>query len=141
MRRLALLCLLAFAAPAGAAAPPAEVDALRGGTAIVRYAGDRADFVSVLRRARIDAVVLRELPFAAVRGPRALLTRVARLPLVRGVRVDRRVFFEGSAGRAPAPFRWALDAAPQDGPAEPAYDGSGVNVAVVDTGTDGLTPT
>ena len=137
MRRLALaLCLLA-AAPASAAAPRADLAALRGGTAIVQFAGGRAAFAATLRAAGVDAMVLRRLPFAAVRGPRALLARVARLASVRAVHMDRRVAFELHES-----VPMSYEGSPEKRAASLAagFDGRGVNVAVVDTGTDGLHP-
>ena len=133
MRRLALLCALFAAAPASAAAPRADLSALRAGTAIVQFSGERSAFTATLERAGLGGVVLRRLPFAAVRGSRSTLLRVARLPRVRAVRMDRRVIFESGAGTATSP--------PVAGElVSPLYDGTGVNVAVVDTGTDGLHP-
>jgi serine protease AprX len=142
MRRVLPVCLaLALAAlvggPAQAAAPAADLAGLSSGRAIVQFSGARAGFAAELRRAGLGAVVLRRLPFAAVRGARAELARAARLPAAVAATMDRRIRFElhesvpmafggGGAGRADALQR--------------GFDGRGVNVAVVDTGTDGLHP-
>ena len=137
MKRLALLFALLAAAPASAATPRADLAALHRGTAIVQFSGSRAAFVARLERAGLGGVVLRRLPFAAVRGPRALLLRVARLPRAVAAHMDRRVEFELHES-----IPMTYEGSPEKRAASVAagYDGRGVNVAVVDTGTDGLHP-
>lgn len=137
MKRFALLGALIVAAPAAAAAPRADLAALRDGTAIVRFSGERSTFAATLRRAGLGGVLLRKLPFAAVNASRAELVRLARRGAVRAVRMDRRVIFDSSSARG-AGGGTASAAAADD--TLPLYNGSGVNVAVVDTGADGLHP-
>jgi serine protease AprX len=137
VKRFALLVALLAAAPAGAAAPRADLAALHRGTAIVQYKGARTGFVAQLRHAGLDAVVLRRLPFAAVSGPRTLLRRAARLPRAVAVHMDRRVQFELHES---IPMTYGGSAAQRTAGIAAGFDGRGVNVAVVDTGTDGLHP-
>jgi serine protease AprX len=137
VKRIALVLALLVPAPALAAAPRADLAALHGGTAIVQFAGKRAGFVTQLRAAGLDAVVLRRLPFAAVGGPRALLLRAARLPGAVAVHMDRRVEFELHES---IPMSYEGSAQKRAASLAAGFDGRGVNVAVVDTGTDGLHP-
>lgn len=141
MRRFALACLaLAALAPAGAqaAAPRADLASLEAGTAIVQFSGARTSFMAQLRRAGVPAVVLRRLPFASVRGPRPLLRRVARLRSAVAATMDRRIRFELRES-VPMAFGGPETTGRADTLAA-GFDGRGVNVAVVDTGTDGLHP-
>jgi serine protease AprX len=137
MRRIALLLALVAAAPAGAAAPRADLAALRGGTALVQFSGGRAALLARLHHAGLRAVVLRRLPFAAVSGPRALLLRAARLPGVVQARMDRAVEFELHES---VPMSYGGSPERRAASVAAGFDGRGVNVAVVDTGTDGLHP-
>ena len=120
MRRalvVALLLLPALAAPAQ-------------GATIVQFSGERAAFVDQLRRLEIGAVVLRELPFALVERRRGLRRVVA-------ARRDRRLRFELHES---VPMSYGGSAEAREASLAAGYDGRGVNVAVVDTGTDGLHP-
>ena len=121
MRRLALAFVVLCALPSAA---PAE------GATIVQFSGKRAAFVSQLRQAEIGAVVLRRLPFALVERRRGLRHVVA-------ARRDRRLVFELSES---VPMSYGGSAATRTASLAAGFDGHGVNVAVVDTGTDGLHP-
>jgi serine protease AprX len=140
MRRFALALFAAMtccAAPAGAAAPRADLSGLRAGTALVRFSGERDAFAAQLRAAGVGGVVLRRLPFAAVAGPRTRLLRAARLPSAVAARMDRPVEFELHES---VPMSYEADPEKRAASLAKGFDGRGVNVAVVDTGTDGLHP-
>jgi serine protease AprX len=134
---LAALAALAVAGPAAARAPLAQLRDLRAGTAIVQFdkrVTTSATVARVARRAGATKTVrYRVLPFVTVRGPAAALQRVGSLRNVRAIHMDRNLsyFLHESVpiaygGNDPKPT-WTA-----------GFDGRGVNVAVVDSGIDGL---
>jgi serine protease AprX len=133
------LAALVVPQPAAARAPLAQLRDLHGGTAIVQYDRKLTSADRVARSARSagasKVVRYRALPFITVRGPAATLTRIASLRSVRAIHMDRRLayFLHESVpvaygGVNPQPT-WTA-----------GFDGRGVNVAVVDSGVDGLHP-
>lgn len=148
LRRLPQVCLAlalcgALAPAASLAAPSAplkaDIAALHEGRAIVRYDPakvSRPAFMRSLRAIGARAVVLRELPFAAVRGPRDALVRAASLPGVVAADMDSRQQLELHES---APLAFGSGEA-RDTAYHAGYDGRGVNVALVDSGTDGTHP-
>ena len=124
---IAAACCLVVAAPA----PAAE--------RVVRFDPDAVSRAKLERRLGglgLDVTMLRKLPMAGVSGDAAVLRRVRRLKGVVSVHPNRALSWE-LAESVPLLFggtaqRTTAHAAGQDG--------RGVNVAVVDTGTDGLHP-
>ena len=139
MRRTASLIAAAAlaalaAAPAQAAAPAAQRAALKDGTAIlqVRDGGARAKLRSALAARGLRAQPLKVLPMVVVRGPADALRSAARSPDVVSAHPDRRLAFELWQG-TPVVFGGR-----QAELAALGYDGRGVNIAIVDSGVDGL---
>ena len=133
------LTALAVAQPASARAPLAQLRELSSGTAIVQYDTRIAPATQVARAARragaTRTVRYRALPFVTVRGPAATLRRIGSLRSVRAIHMDRRLAYQlhesvpvAYGGADPRPT-WTA-----------GFDGRGVNVAVVDSGVDGLHP-
>ncbi|MEA2494584.1 MAG: serine protease AprX [Thermoleophilaceae bacterium] len=128
-----------MAQPAAAHAPLVQLHALHSGTAIVQYDRKLASADAVAQRARAAGasrtVRYRALPFVTVRGPAATLRRIASLRSVRAIHMDRRLSYHlhesvpiAYGGVNPQPT-WTA-----------GFDGRGINVAVVDSGVDGLHP-
>ncbi|MEA2256375.1 MAG: serine protease AprX [Solirubrobacteraceae bacterium] len=137
---MAVLLVLAWAGPAGAAGAPtgSQIAALSGGTAILQYdagaARDQAAFGRELRRAGVRTVFFERLRLVAVRGTRVSIRRAARVRGVRSAHMD-------------APIKLLLhESVPlvYGGTNETTWasgiDGRGGAVAVVDSGIDGLHP-
>src|SRR6476620_4847085 len=133
------LAALAVVQPAAARAPLAQVRSLHAGTAIVQYDRHLSSSSALTRLARVNGatrtVRYRVLPFVTVRGPRVALARIAQARGVTAIHMDRRLnyFLHESVpiaygGVDPHP-NWSA-----------GFDGRGVNVAVVDSGIDGLHP-
>ena len=121
-----VLCLW----PAGARA--AELSA---GTAILQVAADQKDEVAAaLTAAGRDPVRFRRLPFVAVAGTRLQLEAAAALPGVVAAHMDAPLDYDLNQS-TPLIFEGAVAEARAAG-----LDGHGVNVAVVDSGVDGLHP-
>jgi serine protease AprX len=127
------------AAPASARAPLSQLSVLRSGTAVVQYDRHVLSGVRAARLARVAGasrtVRYHVLPFVAVRGSALALQRVGRLRGVKAIHMDHRLayFLHESVpiaygGQSPQPL-WTA-----------GYDGRGINVAVVDSGIDGLHP-
>ena len=136
---VAALVALGAAQPAAARAPLAQLRELSAGTAIVQFDAKRTSSARVARTARAAGatrtVRYRVLPFVTVRGPAATLRRIGSLRNVRAIHMDRRLsyFLHESVpiaygGTDPHPT-WSA-----------GFDGRGINVAVVDSGIDGLHP-
>jgi subtilisin family serine protease len=134
---IAGLAALAAAQPAAARAPIAQLRDVRAGTAIVQYDGQQTSARTIARAARnagaSRTVRYRVLPFVTVRGPAAALRRIGSLRNVRAIHMNRNLsyFLHESVplaygGSDPHPT-WSA-----------GFDGRGVNVAVVDSGIDGL---
>jgi serine protease AprX len=135
---IAAAAMLAAAQPAAARAPLAQVRQLSAGTAIVQV-DKRAARTRVARTARLrgatEARAYSRLPFVVVRGSATALQRVARMRAVRAVHMDQRLHYflhesvpVAYGGTSPQPT-WTA-----------GFDGRGINVAVVDSGVDGLHP-
>lgn len=136
---LAILASLSGEAVAASsrAVPRHQVDDLRRGTAILRYDGRRMSGARLAARARAlgaDAVRFRRLPLVAVRGTRLQLRRAARARGVTSAHMDERLALDLDAS---GPLSFGGESARAAAYAA-GYDGRGVNVAVVDSGTDGL---
>jgi serine protease AprX len=106
--------------------------------AILQYDDEATTSASLARKVHAlggKTVLFEELPFLAVRGSVAELRRAADIRGVVATHRNRRLGYHlhesvpvAYGGADPQPV-WDL-----------GYDGSGVNVAVIDTGTDGLHP-
>jgi serine protease AprX len=138
----AILVLAAVAAtgaqPAAARAPLAQLASLHDGTAIVQ-AKSRASLSKVVRAARRNGATkvhrYRALPFVALSGDAGLLRRVSGMRAVKAVHMNARLHYLlhesvpiAYGGTSPQPT-WSA-----------GFDGRGINVAVVDSGVDGLHP-
>jgi serine protease AprX len=133
------ILVLACAQGAAARAPLAQLQKLEAGTAIVQYDA-RTTSAAKLRRIGSAAGVsrtyrFRVLPFVGARGSAAELRRLASARGVTAVHMTPRLryFLHESVplafgGTDPAPT-WNA-----------GFDGRGVNVAIVDSGVDGLHP-
>ena len=138
MRRLAALpaVLLAVvaAAPAQAAAPAAQRAELTGGTAIlqVRDGGARARLRKALAARGLTVQSMKMLPMVVVTGSSTALRAAARAPEVVAAHADRRLALELWQGTP------LLFGGRQAELAALGYDGRGVNIAIVDSGVDGL---
>jgi serine protease AprX len=144
MRNRAIVAIAGVAAllaaqPAAARAPLTQLRELSAGTAIVQFDAKRTSGARVARVARAAGatrtVRYRVLPFVTVRGPAATLRRIGSLRNVRAIHMDRNLsyFLHESVpiaygGVDPHPT-WSS-----------GFDGRGINVAVVDSGVDGLHP-
>jgi serine protease AprX len=127
-------------APSASAAPSAplaaQIEELRPGSAILQYdrsAVTRAGLAARLARLGLAGTAYERLPLVVVRGTRAQLVRAARSEGIVAAHMDERIAFDLWQSR-PLVF---------EGAGETAGDpraGSGVNVAVVDSGVDGLHP-
>ena len=129
------------AGPAGAAAPRVQRAQLESGTAILRFSDAGPAMVDARRRSALaddlDALDARAsffaaLPMVAVRGPAKALRAAARAPGVVAAHPDRPLVYE-TYQSIPLVFGGQQD---QMGAA--GFDGRGVNVAVVDTGVNGM---
>jgi serine protease AprX len=140
-RRFAIALAVAALAPAtdaSAAAPAADRAALREGGAILTYRGASAKrrLVRSVRALGLSGTVYRKLPFVSVTGTRLQLTRLARLRGVVAAHRTHRIHFELDRS---TPLIFGGAELMQQLRAE-GYDGHGVNVAVVDSGVNGLHP-
>lgn len=134
---IAGLTALAVAQPAAARAPLAQLRDLHAGTAIVQYDSRATSPARIVRAARSAGasrtVRYRVLPFVTVRGPATTLRRIGSLRNVRAIHMERNLAYQlhesvpvAYGGVDPHPT-WTA-----------GFDGRGVNVAVVDSGIDGL---
>ncbi|HEX8206366.1 MAG TPA: S8 family serine peptidase [Solirubrobacteraceae bacterium] len=128
-----LICLLALAATATVAAPA------QGAERIVQFDPQkvsRAELRTQLEALGLRAAPLARLPFAAVRGDAAAIRRAARRRGVVRTWPNERLAYEldesANLVHGGAEARAATYGA--------GFDGSGQNVAVIDTGVDGLHP-
>jgi serine protease AprX len=134
---LAALGLAPSAAPA--AAPARDLVELRDGGAIITYKGGVKAKRRVVRSVRLlglNGTAYRKLPFVSVTGTRAQLLKLARGRDVVAAHRSHRIVFELD-GSTPLLFGGAelMQQLRAQG-----YDGHGVNVAVVDSGVNGLHP-
>ncbi|HEX6714321.1 MAG TPA: S8 family serine peptidase [Thermoleophilaceae bacterium] len=130
---------LTAAGPAAARAPLAQLRNVNAGTAIVQYDAKRTSSASLARTARTlgatKTVRYRALPFVTIRGTATTLRRIGSLRNVRAIHMDRKLSYAlhesvpvAYGGTDPHPT-WTA-----------GFDGRGINVAVVDSGVDGLHP-
>jgi serine protease AprX len=128
--RLALLLTLAFLACATSASAAERVVQFDPAKT------SRADVMQGLEGLGVKSVTLRKLPFSLAVGDPAALRRAAKLPGVVRTRPNERLELElarsGNLVFGGAAERDALYAA--------GLDGSGQNVALIDSGVDGLHP-
>ena len=133
------VAVLAVAQPVSARAPLSQVSSLRSGTAIVQYDKHLTTSSRIARLARIGGATrtsrYRVLPFVTVHGSNAALRSIASRRGVKSIHMNRNLsyFLHESVpvaygGRDPHPT-WSA-----------GFDGRGINVAVVDSGVDGLHP-
>jgi len=129
---LTLAAGLAGAGGAHAAAPPWQVEELREGTAIVQFEGARATVRDRLAALGLRVRAFETFPMAAVTGPRTGLRRAAQLEQVTAAHMSTRLeyFLDESV---PLVYSGSHESAWQAG-----FDGRGVQVAVVDSGVNGL---
>lgn len=136
MRKAVLTSLLLLGSllpTAHAAAPTTDIAELRGGTAILQVkgsAGSRARFAR-----RVDAVALKKLPFVIAKGSATRLRALARARRVVSAHRDRKVGYDLHES-VPLAYGGVSPTSVWDA----GWTGAGVNVAVVDSGVDGLHP-
>ena len=135
----AALAVALLAAPtAGAAAPARQLADLTDGTAILRYEGSAAQAIIAAQAAGLrHRETFDKLGMIVVSGDAAALRRAATSDAIAAAHMDRALplllhesvplVYEVQPGETPA--EWTR-----------GFDGTGVNVAVVDSGVDGMHP-
>jgi serine protease AprX len=129
--RIALLVSVALAFAGGAPAHAAD--------RLLRFDPQKTSRAALEQRLDalgLQSVVLKKLPFAIATGDSALFKRARAVRGVVSTHANRKLDYELSRS-APLVFGGAET---RQRAYAVGYDGSGVNVAVVDTGTDGLHP-
>jgi serine protease AprX len=132
------IAALSAVQPAAARAPLAQIRGVHAGTAIVQFNRAKTSSAALAKAARAagatKTVRYRVLPFVTVRGGATALRSIASRRGVKAIHMDRRLtyFLHESVpiaygGTDPRNTAWAQ-----------GFDGRGINVAVVDSGVDGL---
>ena len=130
----AVLAALAAAPAAGAAAPGWQIDDLRAGTAIVQFDGQSSAVATRLRALGLEAQPFETFRMIAVTGTAAEIRGAASLRQVTAAHMNEKLeFFLDKS--VPLVYGGTQDAAWSAG-----YDGRGVQVAVVDSGVNGIHP-